>query len=150
MTINFKIGHIVKYANQVGLINSTCRETGYSIALSDGSKVNSDATKLEGVQLSKEILKIIGFQQFDDKSYIPNFLRDCDRSELDYDYPLLILDHFDGKMTASVFFHKVESSRNKSSCHFIEHLHELQEVYENLGYTIPLSPQTLIEIQKIF
>ena len=138
----------MKYANQVGLINSTCRESGYSMILSDGNEVNSNSSELEGIQLSKDILEIIGFKQFGDKSYISNFLRGCKKSELGYDYPQLTLSLFNGKMTGSVFFHKVERPNDKSSYHFIEHLHQLQEAFKNLGYTIPFSPQMLIDIQK--
>ena len=147
-TTNFKKRHIIKYANQVGLINSTCKETGYSIILSDRNEVNSNSSELEGIPLSKDILEIIGFKQFGDKSYISNFLQGCKKSELGYDYPRLTLGYLNRKMTVSVFFHKVESPNDKSSCHFIEYLHELQDVYKNLGYTISFSPQMLINIQK--
>lgn len=139
----FKQGHIVKYANQVGMIISTCRENVYSIILSDGNEVNADTTELEGVPLSKNILEIIGFKQFGTKSYISNFLRNSEKSKLGYDYPRLIFDYYNGEVSASVFFHKIGSPRYKDNRHFITYLHELQEVYRSLGYTIPISAENL-------
>lgn len=142
-TTNLKLGHIVKYANQVGMIISTCKENGYSIVLSDGNEVNADTTELEGVPLSKNILEIIGFKQFGTKSYISNFLRDSEKSKLGYDYPRLNFDFYNEKVSVSVFFHKIESRKDKESHHSITYLHELQEVYRSLGYTIPISTENL-------
>ena len=145
---NFKPGHIVKYANQVGMIISICKENGYPIILSEGNEVNVNTTELNGVPLSKNILEIIGFKQFGTKSYISNFLRNSEKSKLGYDYPRLIFDYYNGGMSASVFFHKIGSPRYKESRHFITYLHELQEVYRSLGYTISLSPHMLTHIQE--
>lgn len=144
MTItNFKPGHIVKYANQVGMIISICRENGNLIILSEGNEVNVNTTELEGIPLSKSILEIIGFKQFGTKSYISNFLRNSKKSKLGYDYLRLIFDHYNGEVSASVFFHKIGSPRYKENRHFITYLHELQEVYRSLGYTIPISTENL-------
>lgn len=145
---NFTEGHIVKYANQVGLINSTCNKTEYSIQLYDGSEINSNPTELEGISLSKEMLEIMGFKHYYDTIYTPKFLLECKKSESVYDYPQLSLDCYDGKMVATVFCHKTGSARDKNIHHFIYHLHELQEIYRNYGYTIPLSMQMLYEIQR--
>ena len=127
---NFTEGYIVKYATQVEMIISICRENGCSIILSCGNEV-------------KEILKTIGFKQFGEKCYIPNFHKDFKKSELEYDYPQLIFDYYNGKVSASVFFHKIGSQRNKENRHSITYLHELQEVYRNLGYPIPILPENL-------
>ena len=140
---NFTEGYIVKYANQVGMIISICRENGYSIILSCGNEVKANTTELEGVPLTKEILKTIGFKQFGEKCYIPDFHKDFKKSELEYDYPQLIFDYYNGKVSASVFFHKIGSQRNKENRHSITYLHELQEVYRNLGYPIPILPENL-------
>ena len=140
---NFKPGHIVKYANQVGMIISICKENGYPIILSEGNEVNVNTTELDGVLLSKNILEIIGFKQFGTKSYISNFLRNSEKSKLGYDYPRLNFDFYNEKVSVSVFFHKIESRKDKESHHSITYLHELQEVYRNLGYTIPISTENL-------
>lgn len=140
---NFTEGHIVKYANQIGMIISICRENEYSIILSDGNEVNANTTELEGVPLSKNILEIIGFKQIGTKSYISNFLRNSEKSKLGYDFPRLIFDYYNGEVSASVFFHKIGSPRCKENCHSITYLHKLQEVYRSLGYTIPISTEIL-------
>lgn len=140
---NFTEGHIVKYANQVGMIISTYRETGYSIILVNGNEVNANTTELEGVPLSKNILEIIGFKQFGDKSYISNFLRNSEKSKLGYDYPRLVFDYYNGEVSASVFFHKTGNTMHKENRHSITYLHELQEVYRSLGYAIPISAESL-------
>ena len=147
-TTKFKLGHIVIYANQVGMIISICRENGYSIILSDGNEVNANSTELEGVPLSNNILETIGFKQFGSKSFISNFLRNSEKSKLGYDHPRLIFDYYNGEVSASVFFHKIRIPRYKENRHSITYLHELQEVYRSLGYTISLSPHILTHIQE--
>ena len=140
---NFTEGHIVKYANQIGMIISICRENEYSIILSDGNEVNANTTELEGVPLSKNILEIIGFQQFGTKSYISNFLRNSEKSKLGYDYPRLVFDFYNGEVAASLFCQKIGSPRYKENRHSITYLHKLQEAYRSLGYTIPISAENL-------
>ena len=145
ITKNFKKGHIVEYAKQVGTIVSISERKECSIILFDGNKVQTNIANLEGIILSKQILKTIGFTQFD-SGYISSFLKDSGKSKLGYYYPTVSLGYYDNNVFGFVFIRNTK--KHYTEIIHINHFHELQEVYKEKGYSIPISSDMLFNFQE--
>lgn len=146
ITKNYKKGHIVEYAKQVGTIVSISEGKECSIILFDGNEVQTNIANIKGILLSKQILKTIGFTQFS-KCYTSDFLKDTEKSKLGYDYPTVSLEYYDMNVIVSVFIRKLKGPKCTEVIH-INNLHELQDAYKDKGYTIPISSDMLVNIQE--
>lgn len=145
-----KQGYIVKYANLLATVVSSSKDgSTFTISIGDNNERVVNIEDLEGVLISNEILKNIGFtNQLKENVYSLRFSQNRDKPKMNCEYSELelICGYYDGAKEFSLYYRGFENIRNHINIiSNLRYLHELQYAFDKCGVCANISPETIVE-----